>query len=92
MHGVSPKFISSIQDMGYKNITLDKAQELKDHGVNPEFISDVQKLGFKDLTLEKAQELRDHGVTVAYMQKVKSKNLDNIKTLDDYIKLRDTGF
>lgn len=91
-HGVSPKFISSIQDMGYKNITLDKAQELKDHGVNPEFIGGVQKLGFKDLTLEKAQELRDHGVTVAYMQKVKSKNLNNIKTLDDYIKLRDTGF
>lgn len=91
-HGVNPEFISNMKKLGYNNISLDKAQELKDHGVNPDFISGVQKLGFKDLTLEKAQELKDHGVSLAYMQRVKSKNSDNAKTLDDYIKLRDSGF
>jgi hypothetical protein len=91
-HGVNPQFISSIQNMGYKNVTLDKAQDLRDHGVNPEFIKGIQALGFKDLSLDQAQELRDHGVTIAYIQKTKAKGLSNIHTLDDYIRLKDTGF
>ncbi|ASU33712.1 hypothetical protein [Mucilaginibacter xinganensis] len=91
-HGVSPEFINSIQNMGYKNITLEKAQELKDHGVSPEFIKGVQSQGFKELSLDQAQELKDHGVTVAYIQKTKAKGLSNIRTLDDYIKLKETGF
>mgnify|MGYP001549927359 FL=1 len=80
-----------MHDMGYK-LSLEKAQELKDHGVSPDFIKGIQSLGFKGLSLEKAQELRDHGVSLAYIQRVKGKNLPNVTTLDDYIKLRDTGF
>ncbi|WP_428329153.1 hypothetical protein [Mucilaginibacter sp.] len=91
-HGVSPAYINSLQQMGYKDVSLDRAQDLRDHGVNPDFIKGIQALGFKNLSLDEAQELKDHGVSVAYIQKVKSKNLSNIRTLDDYIKLRDTGF
>ncbi|MCR8559778.1 hypothetical protein KXD93_19160 [Mucilaginibacter sp. BJC16-A38] len=91
-HGVNPQFIDNLKKLGYADLSLEKAQELRDHGVNADFIRGVQKMGFKDLTLDKAQELRDHGVNLAYMQKVKSKNPDSVKTLDDYIKLRDSGF
>lgn len=90
-HGVSADFLARMHDIGYK-LSLEKAQELRDHGVTPDFIKGVHALGFKDLSLEKAQELREHGVSLAYMQRVKSKNLSNITTLDDYIKLKDTGF
>lgn len=90
-HGVSPEFINEIQKMGYEKLTLDKAQELRDHGVNPEFIKSIHALGFKDLSLDKAQELIDHGVDAAFIRKMKGKGLD-VHTLDDYIRLRDTGF
>jgi hypothetical protein len=89
-HGVNPEFIERIQQMGYKNITLDKARELQDHGVNPQFIESIKALGFKEISLEQAQQLVDHGVNASYIQKMKGKNA-NVHTLDDYIRLRDTG-
>ncbi len=44
--------------MGYKTISLELAQELKDHGVNPDFVAEMKKLGGKDVSLEEAIELR----------------------------------
>ena len=51
--------------MGYKNVSLDRAQKLKDHGVGPEFVHQIKQLGFADLDLSKAVELHDHDVTIA---------------------------
>ena len=48
--------------MGYKDISPDRAQELRDHGVNPAFVIRIKELGFSDITLNKAVELRDHGM------------------------------
>src|SRR5579872_1177699 len=67
-HGVSPSFISSIHDLGYKNFSLDKAVELRDHGVSPDFISDIKKAGAADVTLDEAIGLRDHGVSVEFVR------------------------
>jgi len=35
--------------------------------------------------------LRDHGVNAAFIKKAQGKGM-NLHTLDDYIRLRDTGF
>ena len=54
-------------------------------------IKSINELGFKDISLDMAQELRNHGVSAAFIKKMKGKGLP-LHTLDDYIKLRDTGF
>lgn len=90
-HGVSIGFINSLQSMGYKNVSLDRAMELVDHGVNASFIKSITALGFKNLSLDKAEELVNHGVNAAFIKKMKGKGMQ-LHTLDDYIKLRDTGF
>jgi hypothetical protein len=90
-HGVSIGFINSLQSMGYKNVSLDRAMELVDHGVSANFIKSITELGFKDLSLDKAEELVNHGVNAAFIKKMKGRGLE-LRTLDDYIRLRDTGF
>ena len=90
-HGVSANFITSLQELGYKNISLERAQTLADHGVSANFIRGIEELGFKDLSLDKAEQLCDHGVTVNFIKKARAKGMQ-LHTLDDYIKLQDTGF
>jgi hypothetical protein len=90
-HGVSVGFINSLENMGYKNVSLDKAMELVDHGVSADFIKSINNLGFKNLSLDKAEELVNHGVDATFIKKMKGKGLQ-LHTLDDYIRLSDTGF
>ena len=57
------RFIRGFHELGYKDISLDKAIQLVDHGVSVSFVREFKGLGFSDLTLSKAVELQDHGVT-----------------------------
>lgn len=89
-HGVTPEFVSELQQMGYKNFSLDKAIELKDHGVNAEFIGELRKMGYPDLSLDKAIELRDHGVNADFVEAIRAMGFDHI-SLDKFVELRDHG-
>jgi hypothetical protein len=90
-HGVTSEYISGMQRMGYKDISLERAQELRDHGVSADFIKSIADLGFKNISLDMAEDLRNHGVNAAYIKKMRTKGI-KIDTLNDYIRLRDTGF
>ena len=89
-HGVTPEFVSELQQMGYKNFSLDKAIELKDHGVNAEFIAELRKMGYPDISLDKAIELRDHGVNADFVEAIRAMGFDHI-SLDKFVELQDHG-
>ncbi|HVW12498.1 MAG TPA: hypothetical protein VHB54_01675 [Mucilaginibacter sp.] len=88
-HGVGPKYIASIHQMGYKNVPLDQALELRDHGVTDDYIAEIRKMGKTDVTLEEAQSLRDHGVTAEYVASLKK--VEPNMTLEKAQELRDHG-
>ena len=46
---------------GFKDISLEKAQELRDHGVSVSFIKKMKQKGFNNLTLADYMKLRDGG-------------------------------
>jgi hypothetical protein len=89
-HGVTPKYIASIHQLGYKGFSLDRAEDLRDHGVTADYISSIKKMGYADLTLEKAQDLRDHGVTLNYISSLKQMGYGDV-TLDRARELHDHG-
>ena len=60
-------FIRSMQQIGFKNISVDKEEDLRNHGVNAAFIGGLMELGYKDITLDKAIQLRDHGVNPEFI-------------------------
>ncbi|MBS1529337.1 MAG: hypothetical protein JSU01_03430, partial [Bacteroidetes bacterium] len=88
-HGVNPKYIGSLHDMGYKGFSLDKAEELRDHGVTASYIAEVRKMTNGNVTLEEAENLRDRGVTADYVASLKK--VDPGMTLEKAGELRDHG-
>jgi len=48
--------------LGYKDISLEKAQSLRDHGLSADFIKKMRKKGINNLSLEEYERLRDAGM------------------------------
>jgi len=62
--GIDPDDIAAFNDLGYKNISLDKLVELKTHGVTPSYIERIQQRSdSKDYSLNEYIEMKIHGNT-----------------------------
>ena len=63
IHNVTPKFIQTIADAGYKDLKLDKYVSLRIHNVNKEFIERVIRFydGEKP-SIDKVISLAIHGL------------------------------
>lgn len=59
IHRVTPEFVQSFKDIGFKNITADQAKSLKIHNVTPEFIKSLKEQD-KDISLEQAIRIKIH--------------------------------
>ena len=68
IHGIDANFVNSYKDMGFKNLSFQKAIEFKIHGVNADFVSSLNKMGYSDLSASKVVELKIHGVNAAYLK------------------------
>ncbi|RKN05299.1 hypothetical protein D7035_21480 [Aquimarina sp. AD1] len=59
IHNVTPEFIKTFEDIGYKNITADQAQSLRIHGVTPEFVKSLKEQD-NDVSLDQAIRIKIH--------------------------------
>jgi hypothetical protein len=59
---VTPGFIRTMRDLGFRNITADELVAARIHDVTPEFVREIRAAG-EDPTLEQLQELRIFDVT-----------------------------
>ncbi|HEX9382712.1 MAG TPA: hypothetical protein VF908_04880, partial [Gemmatimonadaceae bacterium] len=83
-------FIGGLTDAGYRNLSLDDLQELRDHGVTPDFIASLRRFGFTDLTTGQLLEARDHGVTESFVEDFRDLGYTNL-SLRDFVRMRDHG-
>ena len=50
IHKVTPQFIRSIHEVGYRTISIDQLVKMRIHKVDAQFIKDLQADGYKNLT------------------------------------------
>jgi hypothetical protein len=58
VQGITPEYVKSMQDAGFKNLDVDDLIGAKVQGITPEFIEKAHKHGFQKLTLDKLIALK----------------------------------
>jgi hypothetical protein len=54
--------VSRFKDLGFAEISLSKAVELRDHGVTSDYIKKLQDKGMKNMSLDEYIRLHDAGM------------------------------
>ncbi|HZG26517.1 MAG TPA: M56 family metallopeptidase [Chitinophagaceae bacterium] len=97
-------YIQSLEQLGYKNLSLNQLAQLKSADVSPELIKTFQTLGFKEIQVEDLAASKRLAITPDYIRQVRSmgypdismQHLVQFKSLgitQEYIsKLRALGF
>ena len=70
IHDLSPAYMQSIREMGFKTATMDDLLSAKIHDVTSEYIREIQAAGYKNLDLEEILSFKIHGVDAAFIQSV----------------------
>jgi SHOCT-like protein len=70
LHGVTPEYIRSLAEFGYRNLPLEVYVGLHDHGVTPEYIREMKAAGYTDLTLDELKALRTSGINPEYVREM----------------------
>ncbi|RNI26461.1 M56 family metallopeptidase [Rufibacter latericius] len=87
IHGITQEYVQQLQELGYKDLPLNKMMEAKIHGVTPAFVEGLRKAGFDKLSLDKVIQAKIHGITPAYLSEVKSLGFGDL-SLDKSIELK----
>lgn len=72
-------YIHSLEQLGYKNLSLDQLTQLKYADVSPEYIKMFQTLGFKEMRIEDIAAAKRYDVTADYMQQVRNMGYPEIR-------------
>lgn len=87
---VSRAFVSELQGLGFRDVTLSDARKLRIHGTTIDFIKGIRAAGYPDVDLDRIVKLRIHGVTPAFIAGIKAEGLTN-PTLAEVTKFRIHG-
>lgn len=74
---VSQAFVSELQSLGFRDVTLSEARNLRIHGASIEFIKAIRAAGYADVDLDEIVNLRIHGVTPEFIAGLKAEGLSN---------------
>ena len=88
--GVTPRFVSELNALGYRVTSLDQLVKLRDHGVTPEMIRSMQAAGYRNLSADDLVRLADHGVREKYIAEMRAAGYTHL-TSDQLVMLRDHG-
>ncbi len=60
IHGVSPDFISGLQQLGYRHVSADDLVAMRIHGVSLDYVKKM-KARYTDVSVDELVEMRIHG-------------------------------
>ncbi len=89
-HGVSSRYMEALTNAGYGNVQPSQAERLMDHGVSREYLAGLRQLGYHP-SVEDLVRLADHGVSISFIDRMRTHGYTHL-TVDDLIRLRDSGF
>lgn len=87
-HGAGVKYVQSMTDRGFKNLSSDDYRRARDHGVSADLAGEIADLGMK-LSLDELIRVRDHGVIPEYIRAMR--NAGYKLQLEELVRARDHG-
>lgn len=88
-HGVGGSFAAAVMK-AFPGTTVDELVKLRDHGVGTSYMQTFANMGYR-VSAEDLIRLRDHGVTASFIERLRSHGYTKL-SVDDFIRLRDSGF
>jgi hypothetical protein len=89
-HGVTPRYMREMGELGYEGLTLRELIVLRDHGVSAEYIRQMRDLELGDLSMQDVVKLRNHGVDPSFVREMRDMGFDGMSA-SDLCTLRDHG-
>lgn len=65
---ITPEYVKSLQDMGYKNLTPRSIMTMHAMGITPEFLREFDALGYTHLSQQQVIAFKQRGVTPQYIK------------------------
>ncbi len=90
-HGISAGYANALSRSGLTGLSTDDLIALRDHGVSAEYVTALARAGYKALATADIMRLYDNGVNAAYIQRVRHDLNSTHLTIDQLIRLRDSG-
>ncbi len=90
-HGISASYANALATSGLTGLSADNLIALRDNGVSAEYVAGLARAGFKALPTADIVRLYDNGVTAAYIQRVRHDLNSTHLTIDQLIRLRNSG-
>jgi len=87
LKSVTPEYIKSMQDAGYKGLTISQYASLKQQDITPDFVKGFAKLGFADIPMQQLGYIKRSGVTPEFVTEMKQKGFES-KDLQKYVQLK----
>lgn len=87
IHDVSRAFIQDLEKLGYKDLPLEKLEEMRIHRVSPEFIAELRKLGYDKLPVDQLVQMRIHRATPEFIAELKKNGYSNM-SVEDLLQFR----
>jgi hypothetical protein len=87
---VKPDYISSIQKMGYANISIDDITSMKALGVTPEYIESLKAIGYNNIPAHQLTSMKAVGVTPEVVKGFEAEGYKNIP-INQLISMKSLG-
>ncbi|MGH9752906.1 MAG: M56 family metallopeptidase [Blastocatellia bacterium] len=88
--GVTPEYIDSIRNLGYRDLTVKQAIELRALGINEEFIKQARGWTNSNLSIDKLVELKAIGMSSDFINGMKRAGYNNL-TAEKLVELKAVG-
>jgi beta-lactamase regulating signal transducer with metallopeptidase domain len=89
-HGIDPHFVEVLRRGGYPVSSPDALVRLADHGVSADYVA-AMTAAIGRLSADDLVRLADHGVDAAFVARVRNYFANRTPTIDELIKMRDSG-
>ena len=89
-YGGTPKFVSALTGLGYRDLSVDQLIQLRIHGVTPALVRGLAEAGLEPASVDELVMLQIHGIDVDFAKGLRDAGLRHL-TPDQLVQLKIHG-
>lgn len=90
IHGVTPRWMDDMAELGLDVHELDDALAFRIHGVTPDFVREARDMGLGDLDADDLVAMRIHGIDAAFVREARDMGFGRVD-FDDVVAMKIHG-